>query len=50
MVSTTDVFTENRPISPVPYVTAKNPSERKSLHKFTQVLDVKYKNFYLQVR
>ena len=43
MVSTSEGFTENRPLSPGPYVTVKNPSARKLLHQFTELLDVKNK-------
>ena len=37
-------FTYNIPISPVPSVTITNPSERKSLSPFTELLDVKKKS------
>ena len=43
MVSTPEGFTENLSISPVPYVTIKNPSARISLRQFTGLLDVKDK-------
>ena len=43
MVSNTQGFTDNSPISPGPYVTTKNPSARKPLHKFTEVLNSKKK-------
>ena len=43
MVSTTERFTENSPMSPGPSVNVKNPSARKSPRKFTEILDVKKK-------
>ena len=43
MVSTPEIFTENIPIPHGPPVTVRNPSARKSLHLFTEVLDVKNK-------
>ena len=43
MISTNEIFTENSPMSPGPYVTVKNPSVRKSLRLFTEVLYVKKK-------
>ena len=43
MVSTTAGFTDNSPISPGPSVKFKKPSARKSLHQFSEVLDVKNK-------
>ena len=41
MFYTLEGFTHKIPMSPVPLVTVKNPSARKSLHKFTELLDVK---------
>ena len=32
MLSTPKVFTDKSPMSPVPYVTVKDPSARKSIH------------------
>ena len=43
MLSSPDGFTDNSPISSIPYVTVKNISARKSLHQFTQVLDIQNK-------
>ena len=40
-VSTPKVFTDNSPLSPGPYVTVKNPSAKKSIRPFSEVLDVK---------
>ena len=42
MVSTPVIFSNNIPISHSQYVTVKNPSEKKSLRKFLEALDVKY--------
>ena len=44
MVSTPERFTDNSPIPPGPSVTIINPSAAKSLHLFTEVLDVKNKS------
>ena len=44
MVSTPEVFTENSPMTLSQYLTVKNPSVRKSLHQFSEALDVKSKN------
>ena len=41
MVSTPEVFTDNIPMSPIQYVTVKNPSAIKSLHQFLDTLKVK---------
>ena len=41
MVSTTEVFTYNIPMLPGPFVTVKNPSARKALLKYSEVLDIK---------
>ena len=35
MISTTEIFTDNIPISPGPSVTVKNPITRQLLHIFT---------------
>ena len=43
MVSTPERFTNSGPISPGPSMTVINPSARKSLSLFTEVLDVKSK-------
>ena len=43
MVSTPEKFTNNSTMSPRPSVTVRNPSARKSLRIFTEVLDVKNK-------
>ena len=43
MVSTLEVFTDNSPMSPGPSVSSKNPSTRKSLRQFTEVLDFKHR-------
>ena len=43
MVSTPVVFTYNSPMSPGLTMVVKNYIERKSLHLFTEVLDVKKK-------
>ena len=40
MVSSTEEFTDNSPMSPVPSVNFKNIIAIKSLHQFTQVLDI----------
>ena len=42
MVSTPEVFTDNSPMSPRPSTTVKKPSARKSLRKFTGILNVKH--------
>ena len=44
MVSTTEVFTENSPISPSQSTTVKNPIARKPIHKFLDTLEVKPKS------
>ena len=41
MVSNTEVFTDNSQISPSQSVTVKNPSARKSLRQFLDVLEFK---------
>ena len=43
MVSTTDIFTDNNPMSPVPSVTVKKPSARNLICLFTEVFDFKQK-------
>ena len=43
MVSTTEIFTDNNPMSPGPPMIVKKCSERKSIRLFTEVLDVKKK-------
>ena len=42
MMSTPEVCTNNSPMIPNPPVSNKNPSTRKSLHQFTDTLDVKH--------
>ena len=42
-VSTSEVFTNKSTTKPNPSVSTKNPSSRKSLHQFTETLDVKHK-------
>ena len=42
MVSTPKVCTNNIPMTPNPYVSTKNPSAIKSLHKFTDTFDFKH--------
>ena len=32
-------------MTPNPYVSTKNPSKRKSLHQFTEILDAKHKTY-----
>ena len=46
IVSTTELFTNNSKIWPVPYVTVKNSSARKSLRQLNELLDVKIKLLY----
>ena len=46
MVSNTEVFTDNSPISPMKLTPVKKPLAQKSLCLFTNILDVK-KNCYL---
>ena len=46
MVSTPEIFFENSSMSPSPSVNVKNPSARKSLHLFTEVLDIKNKTAF----
>ena len=48
MVSTTGIFTDNSPISPVTSAPVKNPSAQNSLFMFTTTLDVT-KTAYRQV-
>ena len=43
MVSTPEIFTENSPMSPGPYMTVKNPSARKSLRLFNEYFSFKKK-------
>ena len=43
MVTITEGFTDNSPMSPGPSVTVKNTSARNSLNKISPVLDVKQK-------
>ena len=43
MVLTPEGFTSNIPTTPNPYVSTKKPSAIKSLHQFTESLDVKHK-------
>ena len=38
MVSTPEGFTDNSTMSPIQYMTVKNPSERKSLRQFLDTL------------
>ena len=49
MVSTTEVFTNNSPISPMTSTPVKKPSSQKSLCMFSNVLKVKRKTDYRQV-
>ena len=49
MVSTTEGFTDNSPISPMASTPVKKPSDRKSLCLFTNTLDVKNKTATRQV-
>ena len=49
MVSTLEGFTNNSPMSPEPSVTVKNPSTRKSLSQFTEVLDIKHKTDFCRL-
>ena len=49
MVFTPDIFNYNSPMSPGPYMIVRNPSAGKSLHIFTEVLDVKNKAAVHQV-
>ena len=44
MVSTTEGFTYNSPISPMTSTPANKPSAQKSLCMFTNILEVKNKN------
>ena len=41
MVSTNEILTDNRPVSPMKPTPVKKPSAQKSLCVFTSVLDVK---------
>ena len=43
MVSTPEVFIDNSPISPGPYLTVKIQIARKALRQITEVLDVQKK-------
>ena len=43
MVSTTEWCTDNSPMTSNPYVSTKNPSERKPQRQFSETLDVKHK-------
>ena len=43
MVSITEGFTDNSSMSPRKYVPVKQPSVRKLLRQFTEILDVKLK-------
>ena len=47
--STREIFTEISTMSPGPFLTIRNISERKSLHQFTEVLDDKKKNAFQRV-
>ena len=49
VVSILEIFTDNIPMSPGPYVTVKNPSAKKSLRLFTELFDVKNKSAVRQV-
>ena len=49
MVSTTEIFTDNSPISPMKPKLVKKPSAQKSLCMFTNILDLKIKTAYRQV-
>ena len=49
MVSTTERFTDNSPMSPGPPMIVKKRSARKSIRLFTEVLDVKKKTAIRQV-
>ena len=49
MVSNTEIFTDNSPMSPVPPMNVKKYSAIKSLHLFTEILDVKNKTAVQQV-
>ena len=44
IVSTTDGFTKNSPISPSQSMNVKKPSASKSLCQFLESLDIKHKN------
>ena len=46
MVSTPELFTENSQISPSLSVTVKNPSARKSLRQFLDILEFKPKTYF----
>ena len=43
MVSSTEVFTDNSPRSPMIPIPVNKPSARKYMRLFTNILDVKYK-------
>ena len=43
LVSTPEGFTNNSLMTPNPYMSTKNPSARKPLHQFSEILDVKHK-------
>ena len=49
MVSTTECFTNNSPISPMTPTPVNKPSDSKSLCIFTKILDVKKKTAICQV-
>ena len=49
LVSTSNGFTDNSPISPGTSLTIRKPSAIKPLHIFTEVLDVKKKTAFRQV-
>ena len=49
MVSNTDIFTDNSPMSPVPPMNVKKYSAIKSFRLFTEILDVKNKTAVQQV-
>ena len=49
MVYTSEVFTDNIPISPMKPTPVKKPSAQKSLCMFTNILDVNKKTYYRRV-
>ena len=49
MVSTTEIFTCESPISPITSTPVKKPSAQKSLCLFTKIFEVKKKTAYCQV-
>ena len=49
MVYTSEVFTDNSPISPMKPTPFNKPSAQKSLFMFTNILDMNQKNAYRRI-